>query len=324
MAGGGGGRPPAPGAPPPPGGAHLAAGGCAGGASVLALHPLDVIKTRLQVQDGRPGSTRYPGALGAGAGILRQEGVRGFYGGLTPALVGSTVAWGAYFAVYERRKAARTAAAGGGALGPRDHLLSAAEAGLLATVLTNPVWVVKTRLQLQQWVLPGAEVVGAGAGRAPPAPRYQGPLHCVGTILREEGVAGFYKGMWPSIWLVAHGAIQFTAYEEIKRRIVGLGRAESASQLDTLDASVAGVASKFIATTITYPSQVLRSRLQQNTMGSRAGMYQGTLNALHQTLRNEGVMAFYKGFVPSILRVLPSSAITFAVYEKTLQALRDR
>ena len=59
-------------------------------------------------------------------------------------------------------------------------------------------------------------------------------------------------------------------------------------------------------------------------MGSRAGMYQGTLNALHQTLRNEGVMAFYKGFVPSILRVLPSSAITFAVYEKTLQALRDR
>merc|ERR1711924_321562 len=75
------------------------------------------------------------------------------------------------------------------------------------------------------------------------------------------------------------------AYEEIKRRIVGLGRAESASQLDTLDASVAGVASKFIATTITYPSQVLRSRLQQNTMGSRAGMYQGTLNALHQTLQ---------------------------------------
>ena len=87
---------------------------------------------------------------------------------------------------------------------------------------------------------------------------------------------------------------------------------------------MAGVASKFIATTITYPSQVLRSRLQQNTMGSRAGMYQGTLNALHQTLRNEGVKAFYKGFVPSILRVLPSSAITFAVYEKTLQALRDR
>jgi solute carrier family 25 folate transporter 32 len=146
----------------------------------------------------------------------------------------------------------------------------------------------------------------------------------VGTILREEGVAGFYKGMWPSIWLVAHGAIQFTAYEEIKRRIVGLGRAESASQLDTLDASVAGVASKFIATTITYPSQVLRSRLQQNTMGSREGMYQGTRNALQQTLRNEGVMALYKGFLPSIIRVLPSSAITFAVYEKTLQALRDR
>jgi len=224
-----------------------------------------------------------------------------------------------------RRGRLRGGAGGGRELGPREHLLSAAEAGLLATVLTNPVWVVKTRLQLQQWVLPGAAAeASAAAGGVLATPRYEGPLHCVATILREEGVAGFYKGMWPSIWLVAHGAIQFTAYEEIKRRIVGLGRAESANQLDTLDASVAGVASKFIATTITYPSQVLRSRLQQNAIGVRSGMYQNTRNALRQTFQNEGLLAFYKGFLPSIIRVLPSSAITFAVYERTLQALQDR
>ena len=53
-------------------------------------------------------------------------------------------------------------------------------------------------------------------------------------------------------------------------------------------------------------------------------MYQNTRNALRQTFQNEGLLAFYKGFLPSIIRVLPSSAITFAVYERTLQALQDR
>lgn len=59
----------------------MAAGSAAGGAAVLALHPFDVIKTRLQVQDGAAAVPQYRGTLHAIRCIFQQEGWRGFYAG---------------------------------------------------------------------------------------------------------------------------------------------------------------------------------------------------------------------------------------------------
>ena len=118
--------------------------------SVLALHPLDVIKTRLQVQDcvDRRAAT-YRGTVHAFRTVVRREGALGLYSGLTPALVGSTVAWGVYFSCYNNAKARYQRAYDTRELPSHLHLISAAEAGLVVSLATNPVWVVKTRLQLQ-------------------------------------------------------------------------------------------------------------------------------------------------------------------------------
>lgn len=71
------------------------AGATAGAATALALHPLDVVKTRMQVQE--LGCRTYSGALNAIRVIGRKEGVRGLYAGLAPSMVGGAIAWGLYW-----------------------------------------------------------------------------------------------------------------------------------------------------------------------------------------------------------------------------------
>jgi len=71
---------------------------------VLELHPLDVVKTRLQVQDGAGTLPAYKGTRDALHRIFREEGWRSLYSGLTPALIGSGAAWGIYFFSYNRAK----------------------------------------------------------------------------------------------------------------------------------------------------------------------------------------------------------------------------
>ena len=256
------------------------------------------------------------------------------YAGLSPALAGGTLAWGLYFACYNRAKAryARWLDAPEAQLPPAAHLVAAAEAGATVAVLTNPIWVAKTRLQLQR--RPGA--AGAPADGA----RYTGLAHALRRIAADEGVRGLYRGLGPSLALVSHGALQFTAYEALKKRALAAQRSDAAAtesdeatepRLTAASASAIGVASKLLASGATYPSQVLRARLQQRreasaTAASASAMAEeaGAWRTLRGLLQREGLRGLYKGWVPNVLRVLPSSALTFLVYEKASQALDAR
>lgn len=195
-------------------------GATAGMVSVLALHPLDVIKTRLQVQDGidRRAAT-YRGTVHAFRTVVRSEGALGLYAGLSPAVIGSTLSWAAYFGCYNNAKQRYAAMFEVEHLPSHLHLLSAAEAGLVVSLATNPIWVAKTRLQLQRREPSrapeggGARTAGGGAAAAP----YRGFVDCITRIARAEGVPGLYRGIAPSLFLVSHGALQFAAYEKLKR-----------------------------------------------------------------------------------------------------------
>lgn len=78
----------------------------------------------------------------------------------------------------------------------QDHLLAGIEAGCIMVVITNPLWVMKTRLQLQ--------------GQLNQFPKYASFRDTIQTMIREEGYFGFYKGFIPSILLTSHGAVQVT------------------------------------------------------------------------------------------------------------------
>ena len=78
--------------------------------------------------------------------------------------------------------------------------------------------------------------------------------------------------------------------------------------------------SKVAAMLATYPYQVVRSRLQVRTDSNFS--YSGVLDVIRKTARNEGLWAFYRGIVPSTLRVLPGTCITFLTYERVIAWLK--
>ena len=244
------------------------AGISAGTIASILLHPIDLVKTRLQIQDGVL-HKEFSGLRNAFVKTWTLEGIAGFYKGVIPSCWGNGLSWGLYMFFYERAKRRRLAAAPTTPTGtptkllPSEHMLSAWEGGTITCLITNPIWLIKTRLQLQ---------LDAGEPRA-----YRGALDALKRIVHEEGVVGLYRGLVPALLLVSHGMIQFAVYEELKH-ILGNGHLYP-SNIDSASVSLvpvssspvlslsanffAGAASKSIATLATYPYQVIRSRLQQ-------------------------------------------------------------
>ncbi|CAK8562198.1 unnamed protein product [Lathyrus sativus] len=291
------------------------AGAAAGFATVAVMHPLDVVRTRFQVNDGRVSHLpSYKNTAHAIFTITRSEGLRGLYAGFLPGVLGSTISWGLYFFFYDRAKQ-RYARSREEKLSPGLHLASAAEAGALVCFCTNPVWLVKTRLQLQ-----------TPLHQTRP---YSGLYDAFRTIMREEGFSALYRGIVPGLLLVSHGAIQFTAYEELRKTIVDLKSKGSEIQnqnpdqlLNSVDYAVLGATSKVAAILLTYPFQVIRSRLQQRPGGDGIPRYMDSWHVVKETARFESVRGFYKGITPNLLKNVPASSITFIVYENVIKLLK--
>lgn len=163
---------------------------------------------------------------------------------------------------------------------------------------------------------------------------YQSFMSGATQILRTEGIPGFYRGLVPALFGVSHGAFQFMAYEKLKSYRLRLsatggsagGRSGEFTNVELL--LISGL-SKTFAGCITYPYQVLRTRLQLQAYNADASTktalarstYRGVLDAMRQIWAQEGVSGFYKGLGPSLVRVLPSTWVVFLVYENTKAAM---
>lgn len=284
------------------------AGVTAGLASTIAVHPLDIIKTRMQL-DTSPNplmnSTR-----SVFRDILRNEGptrIRALYRGLSPNLLGNSAGWGLYFLWYKQGQDLVRTVRGYSQdqkFSSLDYLTASAGAGAMSAVLTNPIWVVKTRMISTSSVTEGA---------------YPSMMAGFKSIWQTEGFRGYFHGLVPALLGVSHGALYFLAYENLK---IWQRRRHRNQRLSNLDTSVAAALSKVFAGTVTYPSQVVRSRLQTydpSTKVARASP--GFVQIIRDLVRNEGVLGFYKGLGPNLARVVPSTCVTFLVYENTRWAL---
>ncbi|OMJ29531.1 Folate transporter 1, chloroplastic [Smittium culicis] len=227
-------------------------------------------------------------------------------------------------------------------LTPGQHLAASSMAGVLTQVVANPVWVIKVRM---------CSPTAAGQ-----AQKYSGVINGLYLLAKEEGLRGYYKGFAAGVIGVSHGALQFMAYEEMKKYLVRIRTAEMhKDDQDFLKRQGAGVSyyfstleflamsslSKLFASIATYPYQVIRTRMMQGSSTTASPSSAPTsssktissatattpYNKLGSTIshiyRAEGLQGFYKGLGPNVIRVLPGTMITFLVYENMSKFFRN-
>ncbi|XP_053280770.1 solute carrier family 25 member 33 [Pleuronectes platessa] len=300
---------------------HLFAGGCSGTVGAIVTCPLEVLKTRLQssgltlrpvfqVHLGtlsgtgviRPG----PGLLQVLRSILEKEGPRSLFRGLGPNLVGVAPSRAIYFAAYSKAKEKFN-----GLFVPNSGLVHMSSAGVAAFVtnsLMNPIWMVKTRMQLEKKAR-GEKKMNA--------------LQCARYVHSTEGIRGFYRGLTASYAGISETMICFLIYETLKKRLAegqfasANGEKEKGAS-DFLGLMMAAAFSKGCASCIAYPHEVIRTRLREEGSKYKYFFQTGRLIAVE-----EGYAAFYRGLIPQLIRQIPNTAIVLSSYELIVHLLGD-
>ncbi|GBC04123.1 hypothetical protein RclHR1_05520011 [Rhizophagus clarus] len=284
---------------------HAMAGITAGAITTLSLHPLDLVKTRFQVDEAAKRKHKFGATFIMMKKIVSKNRLIGLYRGVTPNLAGATSSWGFYFYFYDLTKKRMAGGDKISKLSPLQHLSASAEAGAITAFITNPFWVVKTRMCATDRTDPGA---------------YKGLFDGLYQIAKYEGIKGLYKGMVPALFGVSHGALQFMAYEELKKwrfkvKNFNLKKDHDHDRLNNVEYLLTAAASKTFATVITYPYQLVRARLQYQRIEIK---YNGVIDTIKKVYGAESILGFYKGLAPNVLRVLPGTCTTFLVYENMM------
>jgi len=228
-------------------------------------------------------------------------GIHGLYKGVVPNLVGNGAAWGIYFFLYSSLKSRYVVSEKD--MSNTQALVLATISGGICQVLTNPVWLVKVRLQSQPHQA---------------KEQYSGMIDAFRTILKEEGFKGFYRGITPALFGTSHGAVQMAAYEKLKQWTID--RVESnGDEMGPGHYLVLGMAAKAIASVATFPYQLVKTRMQVRDIHFHR--QDSVTRTLKSVWKNEGMQGFYRGVVPATVRTIPHSALMFASYEMFRSAL---
>ncbi|KAJ1891058.1 mitochondrial thiamine pyrophosphate transporter [Kickxella alabastrina] len=291
-------------------------GATAGLIARAVVSPFDVIKITLQLETQkrtygilRPTST---GVLVCASRILKKEGVRGFFkGNLSAEYLYLTYGASQFliFGTIERM------------LGRVDGMhksvrsfVGGAMAGAIATSVTYPFDLLRTRFVAQEASHKvHTSIIGA-----------------VRQISREEGIRGFYRGLWPAcLQIMPYMGIVFTSYDALgsgyrwMRRSLFVSQSGVFRTLDSVQDALIGGGAAVIGKCCVYPLDLVRKRLQvqgphlKNYANGNVPRYTGMSNALAYIVRHEGFLALFRGLTPALIKAAPASATVFYIYGQT-------
>ena len=290
---------------------NFVAGGVGGTAGVFVTCPLDVIQTRLQSNImsltsssvGNGVTTKQPLAGRYGSKvflymmqIVKTEGFFALYRGILPNLIGIAPSRATYFAVYTKTKTilSNTQLSNSS----WTHMLSALSASLSVSTLTNPIWFMKTKLQLDTSV------------------KRRTVLEIAKEVFRNDGIRGFYRGLSASYYGASETMIYFVLYEKIKSIL------DEKSNLSAIDVITASFFAKMCAAISVYPHEVARTRLRQESSAFHGNRnYTGFFQTISKVYREERWVGLYGGMGAHLMRQVPNTVIMFLTYETVVNLL---
>ncbi|XP_043289443.1 peroxisomal membrane protein PMP34 isoform X1 [Venturia canescens] len=274
---------------------HAISGAAGSVVAMATFFPLDTVRSRLQLEDGRQSKN----TLTTIQELISKEGSYTLYRGMVPVLQSLCASNFVYFYTFHGLKLLRSSrkqTAG-------NDLLVASIAGIINVLSTTPLWVVNTRLKMK----------GIGGAAERNNNEYDNLVDGLLHIWKYEGLKNLWAGTLPSLMLVANPAIQFMTYEALKRRLTN---SSSGAQPPAWLFFAIGAIAKTIATTITYPLQLIQTKLRHGHKHPNLPPNAGTIQILMYILKKQGPAGLYKGMEAKLLQTVLTAALMFLAYEK--------
>ncbi|KAF8596941.1 mitochondrial carrier [Ceratobasidium sp. AG-I] len=282
---------------PLPGYYQFGAGAFAGVTEICIFYPLDVVKTRMQLETGKS-----PSLAASFRNIVREEGFGRLYRGLVPPLLLEAPKRAVKFASNDFWGKTFLGFSGEAKMTQSLSILTGCAAGATESVVVVPFELVKIKLQDK-------------------SSKYAGPMDVVRSIIRQNGMLGLYAGMESTFW--RHVWWNGGFFGTIHTLRANLPKAET-PQAALLNNFVSGMVGGFVGTALNTPFDVVKSRIQgSHPIPGVTPKYNWTYPSLGLILREEGAAALYKGFVPKVLRLAPGGGVLLLVVEAVLGVVRN-
>lgn len=276
--------------------------------ATCVVQPLDLVKTRMQIQGVGGTAKEYKNTFDAFTGILKKEGLTGLYKGIGAALLRqatyTTTRLGVYTALQDAYKAKEQKTPG-----LFVNMGMGMVAGATGAFIGTPAEVSLIRMTAD--------------GRLPLAERrnYKGVGNALTRIVQEEGLMMLWRGCIPTMGraMVVNMA-QLASYSQAKSYLLSTGKFTEGIPMHFVASMISGL----ITTAASMPVDMAKTRIQNMkvTVDGKPE-YRGTIDVLGKVLKNEGVFALWKGFTPYYARLGPHTVITFILLEQMTIAYKD-
>jgi solute carrier family 25 (peroxisomal adenine nucleotide transporter), member 17 len=177
-----------------------------------------------------------------------------------------------------------------------ESMIAGAIAGSITVLVTNPIWVVNTRMTARRTESDKEALPGTSKRK---------PRSTLGTLIeliRQDGTKALFAGVLPALILVINPILQYTIFEQLKNFV------ERRRRVTPTDAFYLGAIGKIMATTITYPYITIKSRMH---VAGQDGPQEGLNGSLKRIIKEEGYTGLYKGESTQAVDVIPASASPF-------------
>jgi adenine nucleotide transporter 17 len=229
-----------------------------------------------------------------------------FFQGFESAIYATSASQLVFFYLYSLLKDALIKRRG--RMGPVDNIAVATIAGAINAFATAPIWLVVTRLAIQNKHHDDKD-------------HMRGLLDGFAKIIKKEGITTLWSGITASLVLVSNPVIQFVCYEQFTKSLLrqrSKRAGKSVTALSAVEYFLLGALSKALATVLTYPYLTLKSRMQTG----HGHQYAGFVDGIVTIYRHEGVAGFFKGLSAKFVQTVANAAFMFATYEYFLRITR--